>query len=136
MKFDAQQPIQGTDIAKQSSMQSRQQAQQLPRDRSMVKEPLVKDPDVKDPIMAQQYQPLQEQQHQEQQASGGVDALKGKWQQQVGAAKIVWGKLTDDELLKSEGHHQKLAGLVQERYAITRVNADEQVTKFLAMATI
>ncbi len=46
------------------------------------------------------------------------------------------GKLTDDELLKSEGHHQKLAGLVQERYAITRANADEQVTKFLAMARI
>jgi len=58
----------------------------------MVKEPLVKDPDVKDPIRAQQYQPLQEQQHQEQQASGGVDALKGKWQQQLGAAKIVWGQ--------------------------------------------
>ena len=67
MKFDAQQPTPATDVTQQSSMQSKQQAQQLPRDRSMVKEPLVKDPDVKDPIMAQQHQPLQEQQHQEQQ---------------------------------------------------------------------
>jgi len=45
-----------------------------------------------------------------------VDELKGKWKQQVGAAKIAWGKLTEDELLKLEGHQQKLAGLVQERY--------------------
>jgi uncharacterized protein YjbJ (UPF0337 family) len=61
-----------------------------------------------------------------------VDELKGKWQQQVGAAKVAWGKLTDDELLKSEGHEQKLAGLVQERYAITRDAADAQVKKFFA----
>jgi uncharacterized protein YjbJ (UPF0337 family) len=61
-----------------------------------------------------------------------LDELKGKWQQQVGAAKVAWGKLTDDELLKSEGHEQKLAGLVQERYAITRDAADAQVKKFFA----
>ncbi|QKE64070.1 CsbD family protein [Aquipseudomonas campi] len=60
-----------------------------------------------------------------------ADELKGKWQQQVGAAKIAWGKLTEDELLKSEGHAQKLAGLVQERYAITREEADEQVKSFI-----
>ncbi len=60
-----------------------------------------------------------------------VDELKGKWQQQVGAAKIAWGKLTEDELLKSEGHDQKLAGLIQERYAITRDEAERQVKEFL-----
>jgi uncharacterized protein YjbJ (UPF0337 family) len=60
-----------------------------------------------------------------------VDELKGKWQQQVGAAKIAWGKLTEDELLKSEGHDQKLAGLIQERYAITRDEAEKQVKEFL-----
>lgn len=59
------------------------------------------------------------------------DELKGKWKQQVGAAKIAWGKLTEDELLKSEGHQQKLAGLVQERYAITREEADKQVKDFV-----
>jgi len=59
-----------------------------------------------------------------------IDELKGKWKQHVGAAKIVWGKLTEDELLKSEGHAQKLAGLVQERYAITRDEADKQVSAF------
>ncbi|PIQ38718.1 MAG: general stress protein CsbD [Lysobacterales bacterium CG17_big_fil_post_rev_8_21_14_2_50_64_11] len=59
-----------------------------------------------------------------------IDELKGKWKQRVGSAKIVWGKLTEDELLKSEGHAQKLAGLVQERYAITRDEADKQVSDF------
>lgn len=56
--------------------------------------------------------------------------VKGKWKQQVGAAKIAWGKLTEDELLKLEGHEQKLAGLVQERYAVTRDEADRQVKSF------
>lgn len=59
-----------------------------------------------------------------------VDEMKGKWKQQVGDAKIAWGKLTEDELLKLEGHEQKLAGLIQERYAITRDEADKQVKAF------
>lgn len=64
-------------------------------------------------------------------SSPSTDRLKGQWKQQVGAAKIAWGKLTEDELLKSEGQAQKLAGLVQERYAITRDEADKQVESFL-----
>lgn len=59
-----------------------------------------------------------------------VDALKGQWKQQVGAAKIAWGKLTEDELLRLEGHQEKLVGLVQERYAVTRDEADKQVKSF------
>jgi uncharacterized protein YjbJ (UPF0337 family) len=59
-----------------------------------------------------------------------VDEMKGVWKQRVGAAKIAWGKLTEDELLRLEGHEQKLAGLVQERYAITRDEADKQVKSF------
>lgn len=59
-----------------------------------------------------------------------IDEMKGVWKQRVGAAKIAWGKLTEDELLRLEGHEQKLAGLVQERYAITREEADRQVRSF------
>ncbi len=59
------------------------------------------------------------------------DELKGQWKQQVGAAKVAWGKLTEDELLQSEGHAEKLAGLVQERYGIVRGEAEEQVKAFL-----
>ncbi len=59
-----------------------------------------------------------------------IEEIKGVWKQQVGAAKIAWGKLTEDELLRLEGHEQKLAGLIQERYAITREEADLQVKRF------
>ena len=67
---------------------------------------------------------------QQSQSMPSTDQIKGKWKQQVGAAKIAWGKLTEDELLRLEGHEQKLAGLVQERYAITRDEADKQVKAF------
>ncbi|ULQ48016.1 CsbD family protein [Flagellatimonas centrodinii] len=60
-----------------------------------------------------------------------ADEIKGHWKQQMGAAKVAWGKLTDDELLQSEGHVQKLAGLVQERYAVSRDEAEKQVKQFL-----
>ena len=58
--------------------------------------------------------------------------VAGLWKQQVGSAKILWGKLTDDEILKTEGQIEKLAGIVQERYAVTREIADQQVAKFMA----
>lgn len=68
---------------------------------------------------------------QQQQGSPMADRLEGKWDQYIGQAKVTWGKLTDDEILKSEGKMQKLAGLVEQRYAITREKADAQVKKFL-----
>ncbi len=61
--------------------------------------------------------------------------IRGDWKKTVGAAKIVWGKLTEDELLKLGGHVQKLTGLVQERYAITRDEAEKQVKGFLEKHT-
>ena len=56
--------------------------------------------------------------------------IQGKWKEAVGGAKIAWGKLTEDELLQSEGHEQKLAGLIQQRYAITHDEAEKQVKEF------
>ena len=61
----------------------------------------------------------------------GKDVVKGMWKQRIGAAKVAWGKLTHDELLESEGHEQKLIGLVQERYATTRDEAVQQVQSFI-----
>mgnify|MGYP000675186265 CR=1 FL=1 len=60
-----------------------------------------------------------------------ADEFKGKWNQQIGAAKFAWGKLTEDELLQCQGQEQKLIGLVQERYAITREAAEKQVKGFI-----
>ena len=62
------------------------------------------------------------------------DELKARWKQHVGSAKVTWGKLTDDELLQSEGHADKLSGLVAERYAVNRDEAKRQVDHFLKEA--
>ncbi|MDL0431421.1 CsbD family protein [Marinobacter sp. TBZ242] len=59
-----------------------------------------------------------------------ADEMKAKWKQQVGKAKQYWGKLTEDELLEAEGRQEKLVGLVQERYAVTRDEAEKQVKEF------
>lgn len=61
-----------------------------------------------------------------------AEALKGKWQQYVGAAKVAWGEITEDELLQLEGQTEKLAGLIHERYSVTRDEADLQVKRFFA----
>jgi uncharacterized protein YjbJ (UPF0337 family) len=58
------------------------------------------------------------------------DAMKGQWKQRLGAAKLTWGKLTDDDLLQLEGRGEKLAGLAQERYARTLETAARQVKIF------
>lgn len=63
-----------------------------------------------------------------------TDELQGKWKQQVGVAKMAWEKLTEDEILKCEGRAEKLAGLVVERYAISRDAANNQVKRFLENA--
>jgi uncharacterized protein YjbJ (UPF0337 family) len=59
------------------------------------------------------------------------DQIAGKWKQLKGEAKVLWGKLTDDELDQAEGQADKLAGLIQERYGKTKEDAQAEVRKFL-----
>jgi uncharacterized protein YjbJ (UPF0337 family) len=77
----------------------------------------------------------QKQPNQQQQGMPGINEIQGKWKQQVGSAKIAWSRLTEDELLESEGQAQKLAGLIQERYGIAYDEANKQVKKFLSRHT-
>jgi len=58
------------------------------------------------------------------------DILEGQWKQLAGKAKTAWGELTDDELTKTKGNAQQLAGLVQERYGRTREEAEREVKDF------
>ncbi|MEA3641445.1 MAG: CsbD family protein [Lamprobacter sp.] len=55
------------------------------------------------------------------------DEIKGKWNQLQGQAKTRWAKLTDDDLLAVEGQKDKLVGKIQERYGITKEEAERQV---------
>jgi len=59
------------------------------------------------------------------------DQVIGKWKQLKGAARIMWGKLTDDDLDQIEGHREKLVGRLQERYGYARERAEEEVDEFL-----
>ena len=55
------------------------------------------------------------------------DILKGKWKQLVGSAKIEWGRLSDDELDQAAGEKDRLAGLIQEKYGVTKEEANRQI---------
>lgn len=55
------------------------------------------------------------------------DEVEGKWKQFRGAVKEKWGKLTDDDLDVISGKREKLAGKIQERYGITRDEAERQI---------
>lgn len=58
------------------------------------------------------------------------DELKGKWKQVKGNVKKQWGKLTDDDLDVIEGNKDILAGKIQERYGITKEEAEKQVDEY------
>lgn len=61
------------------------------------------------------------------------EQIKANWKQQVNAARIAWAKLSVDELLESEGRQDKLVGLVQERYALSRDEASRRVRNFMEL---
>jgi uncharacterized protein YjbJ (UPF0337 family)/sporulation protein YlmC with PRC-barrel domain len=61
-------------------------------------------------------------------ADDGVwDQIAGNWKQFKGHVKQQWGELTDDELDVIEGKRDVLVGKLQERYGITKEEAEEQV---------
>lgn len=57
--------------------------------------------------------------------------LEGKWKQLRGSIRERWGELTDDELDRIAGKRDRLAGLLQERYGYTQMEADRQIDDFL-----
>jgi uncharacterized protein YjbJ (UPF0337 family) len=55
------------------------------------------------------------------------DQVEGKWKQLKGSVKQKWGKLTDDDLDVVTGKRDQLVGKIQERYGITREEAQRQI---------
>jgi uncharacterized protein YjbJ (UPF0337 family) len=59
-----------------------------------------------------------------------TDQIKGNWRQFVGKAKETWGRLTDADWNIVERKSDQLVGKIQERYGITREEAERQVAEF------
>ena len=55
------------------------------------------------------------------------DIIQGKWKQLSGSIQKQWGKLTDDDLTVAEGTRDYLSGKIQERYGITKDEANRQI---------
>jgi uncharacterized protein YjbJ (UPF0337 family) len=58
------------------------------------------------------------------------DQVKGNWKQFRGKVRTQWGKLTDDELDVIGGNREQLVGKIQERYGITKEEAEKRVRDF------
>jgi uncharacterized protein YjbJ (UPF0337 family) len=56
--------------------------------------------------------------------------ISGKWNQVKGSVKEKWGKLTDDDLQVIDGKRDLLVGKIQERYGITKEQAEEQISQW------
>lgn len=57
--------------------------------------------------------------------------LEGKWKQLRGYLRERWGEITDDEFDQIAGKRDRLAGVLQERYGYTQMEAERQIDDFL-----
>lgn len=57
-------------------------------------------------------------------------SIEANWMQLKGKVKQRWGELTDDDVEVIEGKRDRLIGKIQEKYGISREEAEEQVEKF------
>lgn len=58
------------------------------------------------------------------------ERMAGAWHQLKGRVKEQWGKLTDDDLTQLQGHAERLAGKLEERYGLARDEAARQAKDF------
>jgi len=55
---------------------------------------------------------------------------KAKWKQLKGKIKERWGKLTNDEMDIMGGEIDQLIGKIEEKYQITRKDAEKEVAEW------
>lgn len=60
------------------------------------------------------------------------DQVRGNWKQFQGAAKVRWGKLTDDDMTVVEGRRDQLVGKLQERYGYAKQAAEREIDDWLS----
>ena len=59
-----------------------------------------------------------------------LDEVEGQWKQFAGAARERWGKLTADDWTTIGGKKEKLIGRIQERYRISKDEADREADEW------
>lgn len=57
-------------------------------------------------------------------------AWKTQWRAMSMAAATVWPRLHPEDLARSEGDFHKLAGVIQQRYQLSREESNRQVLAF------
>ncbi|HKQ70820.1 MAG TPA: CsbD family protein [Polyangiaceae bacterium] len=59
------------------------------------------------------------------------DILKGQWKQVSGKLKEWWGNLTDDDVKRIDGSHERLLGTLQEKYGYAKDRALAEISRRL-----
>jgi len=59
------------------------------------------------------------------------DIFEGKFKEISGEIKKKWGELTDDEIRRSKGNAEALAGIVQQKLGIEKDEATRNVSEFM-----
>jgi len=58
------------------------------------------------------------------------EQAKGQWNQLKGSVRKQWGKLTDDDLDIIAGDRDRLVGVIQEKYGVTKEEAQRQIASW------
>lgn len=59
------------------------------------------------------------------------DRIEGKWRQLRGILQELWGRLVNDAQRESAGLRDQTAGRIQERYGISKMEAEQQLRDFM-----
>src|SRR5262249_33086604 len=57
------------------------------------------------------------------------DTIQGDWTRLKGLIKEKWGKLTDDDLKRTEGKREQLVGLLRKRYGLAKEEAERELAE-------
>jgi uncharacterized protein YjbJ (UPF0337 family) len=58
------------------------------------------------------------------------DQIQGQWKDLKGQARVMWAKLTDDDLENIAGKKDQLVGKLQEHYGYNKEKAEKAVDEF------
>ena len=64
------------------------------------------------------------------------DRVEGNWKQLKGKAREQWGKLTDSDFEQIAGKKDQLVGRIQERYGISKDEAQKQADEWLKVQKV